>query len=335
MDASRESVSRDLRRRQVLDVTRARLVAAAIDALADGGLANLTVASVIGRARVSRKTFYEIFTNRHDCFETVFEHSSARGLAVVSAACANQPGWLEATRSGLDALLNLIDEEPVLARIWFVESLGDSAVLRQRALAMSSMTDAIHRGSSLSSESRRPSRLIAEGTVGGIAHVIHARLVGAGGESFAALAGPFMYLITLPYLGQAHAKRELLRAPAGPPRRQAPAQRQRLDELLQGSKIRLTYRTIRALGAISDRPGASNLEVSIECGIKDQGQISKLLSRLAGLGLIENRGRGRALGVPNAWYITARGFDLAGAARVPGALSVSRRASSRSGATRS
>ncbi len=96
--------------------------------------------------------------------------------------------------------------------------------------------------------------------------------------------------------------------------------RSRLDESLRDIKIRLTYRTISALAAISDRPGASNLGVSVECGIKDQGQMSKLLSRLQRLGLIENRGVGSALGLPNAWHITARGFDLVGATRVSVAL---------------
>ncbi len=216
--ASRESASaaraRDLARRQVVDVNRSRLVAAAIDALDDGGYAALTVASVIDRARVSRKTFYEVFANRHDCFEAVFGHISARGAAALSAAHATEEAWPAATRAALDALLSLIDDEPVLARIWFVESLaGHSAVRDQRSRAMSSMADALHIGSSVASEGRRPSYLVAEATVGGLAHIIHARLASAEKEPFAALAGPFMYMIALPYLGQARAKAEL---PASP-----------------------------------------------------------------------------------------------------------------------
>lgn len=325
----RESVSvaraRGLARRQVVEVNRSRLVAAAIDALDDAGYAGLTVASVIERARVSRKTFYEVFANRHECFEAVFEYISVRGAAAVGAAYATEEGWPAAIRAGLGALLSLIDDEPVLARIWFVESLaGHSAVLDERARAMSSMADAIHLGSSIASEARRPSQLIAEATVGGLAHIIHARLASATEEPLATLAGPFMYLITLPYLGQPHARAELRRAPAAVSRQRSSAQRTRLDVSLRDTKIRLTYRTIRALAAISDWPGASNLEVSVECGIKDQGQMSKLLSRLQGLGLIENRGVGSALGLPNEWYLTARGSDLVGATRVSVALGAPR-----------
>jgi AcrR family transcriptional regulator len=323
MDATRESLAPDLGQRHLLDVNRARLVTAAIDALADGGLERLTVAAVIERARMSRKTFYEVFADRHDCFGTVFAHISARGLAAVSHAYVAEAEWLEATRSGLGALLALIDEEPILSRIWFVDSLaGHSEVLRRRARLLARVADAIHRGGSTAGE-LPPPRLAAEATVGAIAHIIHARLVGAGQESFTALSRPFMYLITLPYLGSAHASSELRRAPSYAPPRKAAAQPRGTDRSLRDnsfSKVRLTYRTIRTLGVISDGPGASNLEVSTRCGIRDQGQISKLLSRLGRHGLIENRGLGRAVGASNAWYITPRGSDLLNAVIAPEAL---------------
>jgi AcrR family transcriptional regulator len=322
MDAGRESPSPDLAHRHLLEVNRARLVTATIDALVDGGLESLTVASVIGRAHISRKTFYEVFADRHDCFGAVFEHISARGLAAVSDACAGESEWLEATRSGLGALLALIDEEPILSRIWFVESLaGHSEVLRRRARVLARVADAIHLGSATTREP--PPRLVAEATVGGIAHIIHARLVGASQEPFTALSHPLMYLITLPYLGPARASSELRRASSHTPRRMASTRPQGADRSLRDDgerKFRLTYRTIRTLGAISDRPGASNLEVSLRCGVTDQGQISKLLSRLGGHGLIENRGLGRTVGAANAWYITSRGSDLLNAVIAPEAL---------------
>ncbi|HXQ00053.1 MAG TPA: hypothetical protein VN845_08310, partial [Solirubrobacteraceae bacterium] len=45
--------------------------------------------------------------------------------------------------------------------------------------------------------------------------------------------------------------------------------------------------------------------------IVDQGQISKLLTRLEYQGLIVNRGAdSRARGTPNAWWLTERGEAL-------------------------
>jgi DNA-binding MarR family transcriptional regulator len=70
---------------------------------------------------------------------------------------------------------------------------------------------------------------------------------------------------------------------------------------------RLTYRTARVLAAIEDYPGASNREVAERAGIVDQGQISKLLSRLEARQLIEKLGEGKTRGAPNAWRLTEQG----------------------------
>ena len=84
--------------------------------------------------------------------------------------------------------------------------------------------------------------------------------------------------------------------------------------------LRLTYRTVMVLDVICEQPGASNRMVAGESGIKDQGQISKLLSRLERLALIENRGLGQDRGAANAWYITPRGFELVRATSVHGVM---------------
>lgn len=74
--------------------------------------------------------------------------------------------------------------------------------------------------------------------------------------------------------------------------------------------MRLTYRTVRVLLAIASRPAASNRQVATAAGISDQGQISKLLSRLQALGLIGNDGGDHAKGKPNAWSLTPRGAEV-------------------------
>jgi len=67
----------------------------------------------------------------------------------------------------------------------------------------------------------------------------------------------------------------------------------------------MTYRTGRVLAAIAELGGRgsdpSNREVAIAAGVLDEGQMSKLLKRLEGLGLIENTGEGQSKGKANAW----------------------------------
>jgi chromosome segregation and condensation protein ScpB len=74
--------------------------------------------------------------------------------------------------------------------------------------------------------------------------------------------------------------------------------------------MRLTYRTVRVLAAVAEHPGSSNRQVGVASGMQDQGQISKLLSRLHRLGLIQNAGIGPAKGAPNAWTLTPKGAEI-------------------------
>ena len=69
---------------------------------------------------------------------------------------------------------------------------------------------------------------------------------------------------------------------------------------------------VAELGARGSAP--SNREVSDRAQVQDQGQISKLLSRLEGLGLLQNTG-GHTQGVPNAWQLTPRGEEIVHAGR--------------------
>jgi chromosome segregation and condensation protein ScpB len=79
---------------------------------------------------------------------------------------------------------------------------------------------------------------------------------------------------------------------------------------LRDVEMRLTYRTVRVLAAVAEHVGSSNREIGFASGIGDQGQISKLLTRLHRLGLIENTGAGRTKGAPNAWRLTDKGHDV-------------------------
>jgi hypothetical protein len=78
----------------------------------------------------------------------------------------------------------------------------------------------------------------------------------------------------------------------------------------QAAPVRLTYRTLRELAVIAAQSGLSNGDVGKQAGISDQGQISKLLARLARLGPTVNTGEGQVVGGPNAWRLTSRGRAL-------------------------
>jgi AcrR family transcriptional regulator len=305
----------ELPRGHVTEIQRARMLSAAVEAIEENGYARLTVAQVINRAKVSRKTFYDLFVDREDCFLAVFERTLDQVSGRVVEAYAQESSWREGVRAGLAALLIFIDEEPELARLCVVDALGGgSRVLEMRAQLLDRLRTVIDSGRDAATTRREPPRVTAEGVVGAVFAVVYARMLERSPKPYIALHGQLMSMIVLPYLGTRAASRELTR-PAPQVRRRAKAERGVGKDPMAGLDMRLTYRTVRVLSAIREHPGASNREVADGSGIADQGQISKLLSRLERLDLIENVDQAQSKGAPNEWRLTARGERVERATR--------------------
>ncbi len=298
----------------VTELQRQRILSAVAEVVNEVGYLRMTVAQVIARARVSRKTFYDVFDDREDCFLAAFEQAAAQARVVAAEAFEHRVGWREGLRGALARLLSFVEEEPEIARLCVVEALaaGPRAAARRGEL-LSEIAHFIDRGRLLTS--REPPAVTAEGVLGGILAVLYARLLDESREPMSELLGPMMSMIVLPYLGTRAAKRELARPSAEPGRRRREVSPERGRDPLAGLKIRLTYRTVRVLMVVAEQPGASNREVADSSGIVDQGQISKLLGRLEGLGLLENRGLGQAKGGANAWHLSERGTQVERATR--------------------
>jgi AcrR family transcriptional regulator len=289
------------------------MLAAAVDAVAEVGYARMSVAQVIGRARVSRKTFYDVFSDREDCFLTAFNQAVEQARAIATEAYERESGWRDGIRAALASLLVFMDEEPGLAKLCIVEA--SERVLEHRARVIDELALAIDRGRYVASGTNEPPDVTAEGVVGAVFAVVHARVLDGEQESLVDLVGPLMSMIVLPYLGAKAAARELNRpALEIPSDGRGTALAARADPL-DGLKMRLTYRTVRVLMVIAERPGASNREIAEGSGIIDQGQISKLLTRLARLELVTNVGDGQEKGASNAWHLTPRGEQVERATR--------------------
>jgi AcrR family transcriptional regulator len=305
-----------LPRGQVTEIQRSRMLAAAVEAVEEVGYARMTVAQVIGRAKVSRKTFYDVFADREDCFLEAFDQAVNQAQALVQEAYEREPGWRDGVRSGLARLLMFLDEEPGLAKLCVVEALGAGArVLERRAQVLETLAEVVDRGRSVKNATREPPEVTAEGVVGAIFAVLHTRLLDGGREPLTNLLGPLMSMIVLPYLGARAASRELSRPVPEIRRDLRLPVRTRSKDPLDGLDMRLTYRTVRVLTVIAEHPGASNREIAEGSGIADQGQISKLLTRLARLSLVENTGEGQERGASNAWHLTERGAQVERATR--------------------
>ena len=291
----------------VTEIQRARILAAMAELCAEQGVANVTVARIVSRSGVSRRTFYELFVDRDDCLLATMEDALEALSARMADAYSHADRWRARVRAGLVALLSFLEEEPFMGRLLVVQTLaaGRSALdLRNEVLDVA--IKVVDEGRAESERGKTLPPLTAEGLVGGAASVIHSRLLEENHGSLLELTSPLMSMIVLPYLGSAAAAAELERA--APVRELRPA-RSGADPL-RDVKMRLTYRTVRVLMAVGNRPGSSNREIAIAADIQDQGQISKLLTRLAKLDLIKNSTDDQIRGAPNAWILTGKGAEI-------------------------
>jgi AcrR family transcriptional regulator len=292
---------------RVTEIQRARLLAGMIEVACERSDVNVTVAQVVERAGVSRRTFYEIFEDREDCLLAAFDEGIARASVYVLDGYDPEMGWAERLRMALTALLEFLEVERGAGWLLIAGSLAAGTVaLERRKRVLAQVIAVIDEGRKETKSSQEPLLLTAEGVTGAVLSVIHARLLDRGSGSLVELVNPLMGLIVLPYLGRAASRRELARPTPKVERSSVRGAANPLKEL----EMRLTYRTVRVLMAVAASPGASNRMVADRAGVGDQGQISKLLSRLEKLGLVSNLGLTPGRGAPNAWVLTELGEEV-------------------------
>jgi AcrR family transcriptional regulator len=301
---------------RVADMQRSRLLGGAVAAVEELGWSRVTTASIVSRARVSRRTFYDLFSDREDCLLEVLQHTTGRIAGELEAAIPDGLSWRERVRTGLWVVLSFFDREPELARLCVVQSArGGRRVLEWREEVLARLTVIVDEGRRVEGEraARVPS-LTAEGLVGAVLVILSRRLSISEGESLCDLLGDLMGMIVLPYLGVAVARSERTRPAPTPPAATATSRGSSQtrayragEDPLRDVPMRLTYRTALVLEGVAQNPGASNRIIGERAEVYDQGQISKLLGRLKRLGLLANTGEGHSKGEPNAWRLTELG----------------------------
>jgi AcrR family transcriptional regulator len=291
----------------VESIQRARLLNAMIEVAATRGYLGASVGHVVARAGMSRRTFYELFESREDCFLAAFDTGVERAAAVIANGYGSERTWREGVRAARVALLELLDAEPALARMCVIEALAAGpAPLERRAQVLRRLARTLEDTATREPGESESPLLGAEGIVGGAFSVLHTRLLERRPDSLLELLPQLMALIVLAYLG-GRAAGEELRRPA--PVARAPTPKPELEANgLQRLGTRLTYRTVRCLAYIAEHPGTSNRAVAHGAEISDEGQTSKLLARLARLDLLVNEGG--APGAANSWRLTGKGEQL-------------------------
>jgi AcrR family transcriptional regulator len=156
---------------------RGRLLLGMAAALVEKGYAAVTIADIARHARVSKRTFYEHFADKQQCFLAVYAAASERLLHLVEEAAPPTLDWQEQVRASVRAYLSSLQEEPALTRTMLLEiqSAGPEALRlrrrgQQRFAAM--LADRVTRGVREHPGTRPMSAAMATAVIGGINELV-------------------------------------------------------------------------------------------------------------------------------------------------------------------
>lgn len=115
---------RGLPRELIESYQRERLIAALTEVVHERGVGDLTAARIIERARMSRKTFYELFESKGACEEAGCEEAHKHLFDPVKAAAGAPWPWLDRVSEAVGAFLDAVVEDPLLAELCLVHSVA-------------------------------------------------------------------------------------------------------------------------------------------------------------------------------------------------------------------
>jgi AcrR family transcriptional regulator len=172
-----------------------------IETVALRGYDRTTVSRVLSSADVEEAVFSEHFRDKHDCFLQVVDDLIGRAERSALEQFRQVAPWAERVRLALQSLLDALSRHPDAARVVFVEMLGagPAACERQRS-ALALFTSLIEEGRSHSSNTEHLPAQTSEAIVGGIASIVHRRVLEGNTAELPALHADLTYFALFAYL---------------------------------------------------------------------------------------------------------------------------------------
>jgi len=190
----RHAASREV----VAESQRERMLVAIADAVAEKGYANTAVADVIDRAGVSRRSFYEHFANKEDCFLAAYD-AGVSGLLGEIAAAEERGGddLVARARDGTEAYLQILADNPAFARTFLIEVLGAGPAALERRTAVHArfaqrFAESISRARAGHPELPEPPAHVVRAMVGAIHELVTQHLLEHGATTLPELLGPVL-----------------------------------------------------------------------------------------------------------------------------------------------
>jgi AcrR family transcriptional regulator len=212
----RHGLSRDF----VTENQRERIFDSLAAVSAAHGYAEVRVQDITEHAGVSRRTFYDLFADKEQCFLAAYELIMERLIGEVSAAyAAGDRPWPERVATALRALIQRYASEPDLARLAMVEVLAAGrAALERRDAALRRFATFLDPGKAGLPAEMEGTEVLTQAVIGGLYEALYTYIVDGHTEQLPALVPDVLYCVLVPYLGHAQALAASDAARLEPPR---------------------------------------------------------------------------------------------------------------------
>ena len=113
---------------------RQRLLDGLAASITEAGFRETTVADVVRRARTSRRTFYEHFSGKEECFIALLADANRDMIRQISEAVDPGAPWAKQVRQAIEAWIACAESEPAITLSWIrdVPALGATSRELQR-----------------------------------------------------------------------------------------------------------------------------------------------------------------------------------------------------------
>jgi AcrR family transcriptional regulator len=286
---------------------RRRLLEAMTALARERGWHGLSVDRICAYAAMSRRTFYELFTDAEDCFAATVEDALEQLWTAVDAEIqAAGDDWGAQVCAAITGFLAALDADPGRAWMCIVEPLNSSDRGRAARTAFVDRFIALLQAGPTGEPGDRIPANAAVGAAGGLWELALQHVTGHDDAvTVDDIAGSAIFLALAPYVGR-HAAMQYAytaRKPADVVLIHAVAAQgaaaARVDELAD----RTTPLGLATLRFLAGHDGARNMDIADTLGVADEGQMSRHLRRLRTDGLADRRKHG----ISNAWSLTDLG----------------------------
>lgn len=108
---------------------RRRLLEGLAACIEERGYRDTTVADIVRSARTSKRTFYDHFSTKEECFVELLTANNEELVDTVRAAVDPEAPWQDQVRQAVSAYVDTIDANPAVTLSWIRElpALGEAA----------------------------------------------------------------------------------------------------------------------------------------------------------------------------------------------------------------